>query len=131
MYSCIGLVLSSACFFGAMGVSLGDITRGKAIARLVLWCIGLTCDFTGLMLSSSTSRAIYYQLEYWTERHAAVVLIVLGEGGELWPNLQGHRALTFDTDPDWVSWYSVQSLDSSKTSEVSIQVQQQASERPS
>lgn len=83
VYSCAGLAMSSACFFAAMAVSFGDVTRGKAIARLVLWSMGLTFDFTGLVLSSSTSKAIFYELEYWTERHAAVVLIVLGEGGEL------------------------------------------------
>lgn len=80
-YSVIGLLISSACFYGAMGASLGVVTRQKAIARIILWTVGLTVDFSGLILSSCTSKAIYYELEYWAERHAAVVLIVLGEGG--------------------------------------------------
>lgn len=82
VYSVTGLLLSCACFSSAFGVSFGTITRGKAIARLGLWSLGLTIDFSSLLLSSSTSKAIYYQLEYWAERHAAVVLIVLGEGGK-------------------------------------------------
>lgn len=82
VYSCIGLIVSAACFYGAMGSSFGMVTRGKAIARLTLWSVGLAVEFSGLLLSSTTSKAIYYELEYWAERHAAVVLIVLGEGGE-------------------------------------------------
>lgn len=81
LYSVAGLIMSGACFYGAMGASFEPVTRSKAIARLVLWSLGLTLDFTGLLLSSGTAKAIYFQLEYWAERHAAVVLIVLGEGG--------------------------------------------------
>lgn len=82
VYSVAGLIVSSACFYAALGASFGTITRPKAIARICLWVVGLTADFIGLVTSSCTSKAIYYELGYWAERHAAVVLIVLGEGGE-------------------------------------------------
>jgi hypothetical protein len=80
VYTALGLVITAGCFYGAVGVSTYPITRGKAIARLSLWIVGLVTEFIGLVMSSATSQAIFYVLDYWAERFAAVVLIILGEG---------------------------------------------------
>lgn len=76
-----GLVVSGALWFGAMGADF-TTSRPHAIARLCLWVAGLVIEFSCLIVSSSSSKALYYELEYWTERFAALTLIVIGEGGK-------------------------------------------------
>jgi hypothetical protein len=80
VYTISGLAISACCFCGALGVSGLPTTRAKAFARLSLWIVGLFTEFVTLVMSSATSRAIFYELDYWAERFAAVVLIILGEG---------------------------------------------------
>lgn len=80
----IGSLFISGCLFfcAAMACtwhSFGD-TKVAASMRTLFWCLGFAIEYFGSTASALSSAAVLLEQEYWTERFAALTLIVLGEG---------------------------------------------------
>jgi len=81
-FAMCGLFASGAIFFGAMAASwdkFGDSQAG-AITRIILFGIGWLLEYMATISSVLSSSSILIELEYWTERFAALTLVILGEG---------------------------------------------------
>lgn len=74
-----GLLATVTCFWIAFGLSY-TVDRPHAIARIVMWSMGLAIEFASMYLSSLDSRALRIETSYFCERFAAFTLIVIGEG---------------------------------------------------
>ena len=82
VYALAGLFMSGCLFFAAMAVSWGAFgdTRGSGIARVILWSAGWIIEYASSTFSAMSSGAVMLEQHYWTERFAALTLVVLGEG---------------------------------------------------
>jgi low temperature requirement protein LtrA len=55
-------------------------SRAGAITRISLFGVGWLLEYTATISSVLSASSILIELEYWTERFAALTLVILGEG---------------------------------------------------
>jgi low temperature requirement protein LtrA len=82
LYAMCGLFVSGSLFFIAMAVTWHEFgqTKPAAILRTTFWALGWTIEYATSTFSAMSSSAVLLEQEYWTERFAALTLVVLGEG---------------------------------------------------